>query len=254
MTISKTLSATLLLSITLFSSVSKAGCWPVFQGIHTTIECDSSGVTPTFNKFKHAVREAQGLSPECKRSIVTTAATYFGCGAAILSAATTGGATVWVGAGEACYEFSKEVQNNGSACRQYVNLRTKPTAAKICNNRNEHLNVSIGTRMPRDMKLAGGWLSLNPGQCLTIRRPKARVIYAMAVRPNGGTLYPDYGGSDIMNNATFCINKHKRFDRLGVNGCYAASGHNPGDYYKPGSYKFAEFGRISGLRNGFTFN
>lgn len=241
-------------AVALFSAnVAQAGCWVVWQGLKSHVECDSSGATPTFKDFNRTMNEIAGLSPKCKRSVISFAGSYLSCGYAVMSAIQTGGVTVWVGAGEPCYKFTKELETAGDACKEYVNLRTKPIQAKVCNGRSEKINVSIGRREVREKKVTSGWFPLNQGECKTFSYADARVIYAMALTPNGGTIYPNFNTNDLDDNATFCINRAFKHDNLDVGICHGVKDGSSYDYKKPGNLKFTKFGRISGLKNGFTF-
>lgn len=240
--------------LTLFLGTSSyAGCWVVWQGIHSHTECDSAGVTPTFESLKQSINEMSHASPDCKRSIIRTVGSYYSCGYSIYQAVQTGGATVWVGAGEACYEFNQEVRDNQRYCQQYVNLRSKPVRAKVCNGRNEKIFVAIARREVREAKVTSGWWPLEHNQCRDFSFANARVIYAMAKTASGQRIWPDYHNNELDDNATFCINKTLRFDDLNVETCHNRPQENPYDYNKPGSLKFTTFGRISGLSNGFRF-
>lgn len=231
----------------------EAGCWIVWQGLKSHVECDSAGVMPTFENLKRSLNEVAGLSSACKQSVLTTTSAYFSCGVAIVSAIKSGGATVWVGAGEACYKFSEELKANDRHCRQYVNLRTKPLSVRVCNGRRERIAVSLARREVREEKVSSGWDRLAPNECQTYTFANARVIYAMALTEDGRRIYPDYHTNDLDDEASFCINRRSRFSNLNVKTCHDRPEHNPYDYNKPGDLKFTVFGRVSGLSRPFTF-
>lgn len=233
-------------------SSAEAGCWVVWQGIKSHVECDSAGIKPTFEDFKASINSYAKASPACKRSVIKFAKTYFGCAMAVGEGIISGGAMVWVGAGEACVEFSDELKVAGRDCQEYVNLRTKPVTAKVCNGRPEGISVAIARREVLDTKVTTGWFLLKQGECKSFTYHNARVIYAMALA-GGRRWWPDFKTGDLDDNATFCINRHYKHNDLNVETCHKASFHNPYDYDKPGDLKFTTFGRVSGLPNGHTF-
>lgn len=237
-----------------FTEKSVAGCWVVTQGIHSYLKCDSAGAVPTFESFQQSLNQIGGLSSECKRATLNYAGSNLSCAFAILTAIKTGGATVWVGAGEACYEFSEQMENASDACRSYVNLRTKPIQTTICNQRRERLALAVARRDIHGRKLASGWFDLQPGKCNQFSYPDTRVIYALGVTPERQKLYPHYPGNHVDNEATFCIDKRGGFNDLDVRVCHDHEEHRPHDFNAPGNLKFTNFGRVSGLPGGgFTF-
>jgi uncharacterized membrane protein len=230
-------SKALALGVTIVSaSNAQAGCWPVWQGIYSRMECDSAGVVPTFGDLRETIHKWSHLTPECRRAVSTTFQRNRDCAAAMAAAIESGG-VMMVGAGYSCKQFYDSIDEGQRHCKEYLSVRTVRDDVHliVCNNRSETASFSWAKRVTDSgLKRAYGWWKIHPGDCihLTDHLENARVIYGIAKIDNT-IISPRWNTDDLDDKATFCT-KSTAFSALLPEPCHDNEENT----------KFRNFGRI----------
>ncbi len=202
--------------------VANAGCWIVWKGASSHLKCDGAGATPTFEKFKDAMEEIQGLSPQCIDAVGRLYGTYFECGVAVYGAVMSEGALI-VGAQQACKHFTKELNDAQDKCGERLNVRTqqgavvpppgqpappKPTIMKACNRTSKLLQVG-GAEYNGFNNTSKGWVSLASGQCQDIMSVKAQGYLYATDNLLGGKFYKPR--TNPQGDAFICVDPKRHF-------------------------------------------